>query len=83
MSTLTEVRAAKQQAWEIFGRVAKVSGVGIRRHTNGDYVLKVNLTRRPSGDQQLPDNILGVPVEVDIVGPARSQPVPRAKKPTT
>jgi hypothetical protein len=70
--TLEQVRAAKEPAAEVFGRLAEVVGVGITR-IEGDYALKVNLRSEPPEGVQLPDQIDGVPVRVEVVGTVRKQ----------
>ena len=68
--TLDEARAAKARALEVFGRKAKVVGVGITRIAGG-YGVKVNLSEPPAPDAGLPDTVEGVPVRVEVVGTIR------------
>ncbi|HEX8199601.1 MAG TPA: hypothetical protein VF590_03880 [Isosphaeraceae bacterium] len=68
--TLDEARAAKARALEVFGRAARVVGVGITRIAGG-YGLKVNLGEPPAPGADLPDTVAGVPVRVEVVGPLR------------
>ncbi len=66
-SSLDQARAAKQQAFSTFSRLADVVGVGITRRGEG-YAIKVNLRQPPASGIDLPDDIDGVPVQVEIVG---------------
>lgn len=65
---IASVRAAKAKAKEIFSRWGEVNGVGLARAAGG-YVLKVNLAKAPALDADLPREIDGVPVRVEVVGP--------------
>lgn len=67
--TLEQARAAKPHAVEVFRRLGELAGVGITR-VRGGYGLKVNLARAGSGGQ-LPSEVDGVPVVVEIVGKIR------------
>lgn len=67
-ATLDEARAAKDRAMELFGSLADVVAVGITRVGEG-YGLKVNLRSRPGATASLPDDVDGVPVKFEIVGP--------------
>jgi hypothetical protein len=68
--TLREARAAKAKALEVFTPKAKVVGVGVTRVDEG-YGVKVNL-EAPS-DHDLPAEVDGVPVKVEVVGPVRKR----------
>jgi hypothetical protein len=74
MKTLAEARAAKPRALETFGRVARISGIGITRCNDG-YGLKVNLAQPPDRGVRLPAEIDGVPVRVEVVGRIRKREV--------
>jgi hypothetical protein len=47
--------------------LADVVGVGITRHGDG-YAVKVNLRHPPAAGVDLPKDIDGVPVQVEVVG---------------
>jgi hypothetical protein len=66
-STLEEARRAKPRALALFTPLASVVGVGITRIGNG-CGLKVNLRSQPPPDAQLPAEVDGVPVRVEVVG---------------
>ena len=66
-SSLEEARKAKPQALTLFAPLAQVVGVGITWVGEG-YGLKVNLRSPPSADTQLPEEVDGVPVRVEVVG---------------
>jgi hypothetical protein len=66
-STLEEARRAKPRALEVFTPLAPVVGVGITRIGDG-YGLKVNLRSQPSPDAELPVEVDGVPIKVEVVG---------------
>ena len=70
--TLEEVRAAKPEATKVFGRVARLAGVGITRLGAG-YALKVNLTEPAEDPTKLPSKVNGVPVQVEVVGTIRKR----------
>jgi hypothetical protein len=62
---LEEVRAAKGAALEVFGRLGKVTGVGITR-LKGGYGLKVNVEEKLTS--VAPVTVQGVPVRVEVTG---------------
>jgi hypothetical protein len=68
--TLSEARAAKARAFEVFAPKAKVVGVGITRVEQG-YGVKINL-ESPS-EHELPAEVDGVPIRVEVVGPVRKR----------
>jgi hypothetical protein len=68
--TLKEARAAKAKVFEVFASRAEVVGVGITRVKAG-YGVKVNLAC--PADSELPCEVDGVPVEVEVVGPVRKR----------
>lgn len=70
VATLEEARAAKVHAREVFEPLARVAGVGITRVADG-YGVKVNLTTAPDPGVELPDEVDGVPVRVEVVGVIR------------
>lgn len=68
---LDDARAAKGEALEVFRELVGEVSVGIKGLGQGRYGLKVNLTAAPEEDVSLPDEINGVPVQVEIVGRIR------------
>ena len=70
--TLEQARAAKPAALAAFERLADVLGIGITR-IGDDYALKINLREAPSSTADLPSQIDGVPVRVEIVGTIRKR----------
>ena len=72
-ATLEQARAAKAAAHEAFAKLASVVGVGITRTPAGGYALKVNLQDDPPPGAQLPDQVGGVPVRVEVVGSVRKR----------
>ena len=69
-ATLDRARAAKQKLAERLRNVADVRGIGIAV-LDGGYGVKVNFGGRPPAGV-VPDDVDGVPVIVDVVGPIRS-----------
>lgn len=71
--SLESARAAKQSVAELFAPlVGEEVAVGITRVDDG-FGIKVNLTSEPSEDVQLPDEIVGVPVLVEVIGRIRKR----------
>ena len=70
--TIEQARTIKPRAVEVFGRVARLAGVGITRIGDG-YGLKVNLVEAPAAKTQLPSDIDGVPVRIEVVGVIRKR----------
>jgi len=64
---IEKARIAKAKALLLFGDLVQVNGVGITRVAGG-YGVKVNLSERPPSGVQLPEEVDGVPVVVEIVG---------------
>ncbi|MEW6351992.1 MAG: hypothetical protein AB1646_23325 [Thermodesulfobacteriota bacterium] len=62
-----EARAEKARALEVFGRIGTVVGVGITR-IDGGYGIKVNFREELAPDTELPEDVNGVPVKVEVVG---------------
>jgi hypothetical protein len=71
-ATLESARAAKSAARKIFASLAEVVGVGITR-VGGGYGVKVNLRAAPAPGVELPAEIEGVPVRVEVVGTIRKR----------
>jgi hypothetical protein len=72
--SLDSARAAKKRAAEIFAPlVGEEVAVGITAADDEGFGLKVNLTTEPHPDVQLPDEVEGVPVRVEVVGKIRKR----------
>ena len=72
--SLESARAAKQRAAQVFGSlVDEEVAVGITRYGEDSFGLKVNLTSDPVETVELPDEVEGVPVQVEVVGRIRKQ----------
>jgi len=67
-----EARAEKAKALEIFARFGEVVGVGITRIDDG-YGIKVNFREEPAAGAQLPQDVNGVPVKVEVIGTIRKR----------
>lgn len=65
--TLDEARRAKSQALAVFEGIAEVVGVGITL-INDSYGLKINLKDSPAPGVSLPSHVLGVPLQIEVVG---------------
>lgn len=70
IATLEEARAAKAKLAAIADRLDGVQGVGITR-TGAGCAVKLNLAARPETD--VPAEIDGVPVVVEVVGRIRKR----------
>jgi hypothetical protein len=68
--TLERARAAKVTALRLLERVGGVVGVGITR-VDGEYAVKVNLSAPVAHGTELPSEIDGVPVQVEVIGSVR------------
>ncbi|MBI2833193.1 MAG: hypothetical protein HYX76_02040 [Acidobacteria bacterium] len=66
-STLEAARAAKEKVFPRLTSLPDVNGVGIARVGNG-YGVKVNAARELR-DVDVPDEVDGVPIVVEVVGP--------------
>ena len=71
-STIEAVRGAKARAHETFAKLGKVVGVGITRIGEG-YGVKLNLEAPPAPDANLPENVDGVPIRIEVVGTTRKR----------
>ena len=71
---LQRVHRAQDRLLEVLAGHAGVNGVGIARGEAGSYVLKVNL-REAAARAGVPEEVDGVPVQVQTVGPIRKRPV--------
>ena len=73
-ASLESVRAAKPRAAAVFlPLVGEEVAVGITCLGEDRFALKVNLTSEPGQDVELPDEIEGVPVQVEVVGKIRKR----------
>ena len=68
--TLERAQAAKKTALRLFETVDSVVGVGITR-LGGEYAVKVNLSGPVAPGTELPTEIDGVPVRVEVTGAIR------------
>jgi hypothetical protein len=71
---LQTAQAAKPRASQQFATlVGEEVAVGIVRLGDEGFGLKVNLTAEPPETVTLPDEVEGVPVEVEVVGKIRKR----------
>jgi hypothetical protein len=69
---LEAARAAKRKALRLLEKLGTVCGAGIAR--DGDvYVVRVNLEAEPDPSLELPSEIDGVPITIQVVGTIRAQ----------
>ena len=66
-ASLAEARAAKEKLSRAVGERPEVNGVGITKVRKG-YAVKLNLSEDVVGEP-MPEEIDGVPVQVEVVGP--------------
>lgn len=66
--SIEHARAAKPEAESVFSRMVRVAGIGITRIGKG-YGLKINVADEVDANLDLPKQIAGVPVRVEVVGP--------------
>ena len=67
--SLESARAAKARASKVFTPlVGEEVAIGITRVDPDCFCLKINLTSEPDGDIELPTEVEGVPVQVEVVG---------------
>ncbi len=71
-ATLDDARAAKAKVHAAFGDDPSVVGVGITRIGAG-YGVKLNLEAPPAPDANLPKDVDGVPIRVEVVGTIRKR----------
>lgn len=75
------MKATRKDAQKAKGRAAKLFGdligdgvaIGITRLGDDQFGLKVNLTKQPAEGVELPDQIEGVPIQIEIVGRIRKR----------
>jgi hypothetical protein len=70
--TLEQAQSAKQTALRRFGTLGQVVGVGITR-VAGEYAIKVNLREPVGPGTELPTEIDGVRVRVEVTGTIRAR----------
>lgn len=70
--SLDKAQAAKRIALRRFEKLGKVTGVGITR-VRGEYAVKVNLSEPVGPGVELPTEIDGVPVRVEVTGTIRAR----------
>jgi hypothetical protein len=70
--TLEQARAAKAAALRHFENLGTIVGVGITR-VDDDYAVKINLSEPLAEGTELPADIDGVPVRVEVVGTIRKR----------
>ena len=68
---LEEARAAKRTARRLLETVNRVVAIGITR-LGGEYAVKVNLSGPVAPGIEIPAEIDGVPVRVEVTGPVRA-----------
>jgi len=71
-ATLDDARAAKAKVLAAFGDDPAVVGIGITRIGEG-YGVKLNLETPPAPDANLPKDVDGVPIRVEVVGTNRKR----------
>ena len=69
---LEAARKVKERAKEIFSRYGSVNGIGLTK-LGERYAVKVNFEFEPIDRASLPQNVEGVPVVVQVIGPLRKQ----------
>jgi hypothetical protein len=70
--SLEKAEAAKQSALQLFRTIGNIVGVGITR-VDGEYAIKVNLSEPVEPGTELPTEIEGVRVRVEITGVIRAR----------
>lgn len=69
---LEQAEAAKRTALRQFGKLGIVASIGITR-VKARYALKVNLSEPVAPGVELPTEIDGVPVHVEVIGTIRAR----------
>jgi hypothetical protein len=67
-ASLEQARGAKQKVLELLSRNGNVVGVGITRVADNSFAVKVNLKGHPERDNDLPREMDGVPVVLEVTG---------------
>jgi predicted secreted protein len=70
--TLEQAQAAKQSALQRFQTIGKIVGVGITR-IDGEYAVKVNLSEPIEPGTEVPLEIEGVRVRIEVAGVIRAR----------
>ena len=70
--TLHKARVAKAAVLKAFRRLPNLGGVGITKVAGG-YAVKINLREPMPRGAQLPGEIEGVPVTIEVTGVTRKQ----------
>ena len=70
--TLEEARASRRTALRLVETIDRVVGVGITRLW-GEYAEKNNLRGPVAPGIELPTEIVGVPVHIEVTGPLRAR----------
>jgi hypothetical protein len=70
--TLDQAQAAKRAALERFDKLGTVTGVGITR-VAGEYAVKVNVSEPIGPGIEIPEDIDGVLVCVEVTGAIRAR----------
>lgn len=70
--SLEKAQAAKRTALRRLGAIGKVVGVGITR-VAGEYAIKVNLSEPLEPGAEIPSDIDGVHVQVEVTGVIRAR----------
>jgi len=70
--SLEQAQAAKKAALRRFESLANVTGVGITR-VRGQYAVKLNLSEPVRPGVELPPEIEGVALKVEVTGPIKSR----------
>jgi hypothetical protein len=68
--SLERAQAAKKAALQRFRKLGTVTGVGITR-VRGEYAVKLNLSGPIDPGVELPSDIDGVPLRVEVTGSIR------------
>ncbi len=69
--TMAKATAAQRKLQRRVAGIREVNGIGITRVDEG-FCLKLNLSAQVRGTA-LPDEIDGIPVRVEVVGPIRAR----------
>jgi hypothetical protein len=71
---LDAAREAKEKAKTIFSRHGTINGIGLTR-MGERYAVKVNFESEPHDQANMPRDIEGVPVVVQVIGTLHKQAV--------
>ncbi len=72
-TSIDEARSAKHKVSGMLAGVRQVNGIGITR-IGDSYAVKVNLAGQPDEPFQLPSEVDGVPVLVEVIGTISKRP---------